>query len=273
LTSEDKMKKALIHLKEDLPSTIGFHYAAAYTKQSGMDLQVIHVVEPDPSPRNNAVQPRPTGEKEIIAAGLDEVHRLMRTENIEYCQAGEPKIMVGDKDQEILDELQKDSYSVYFEGYLTTDKHSDFLNFLNCRRFREVPCPLLIVKDLASISNLFLLVNNEVDGEKIVSGLNSLYAISKKNINLTVLYYTYKKGRELLFVDKNETGPYLDHIGRLLEQSGWNEPEWIAVQGSPHKTAEYIHGYGLVATAFPAKISPRAELIARLTNPVFLLSQ
>jgi len=267
------MKRALIHLKEDLPSSIGFRYAAAHTKQLGMDLQVIHVVEPDVQPQDNSGWIRRTWEREKIHAGLDEVNRLIRTENIDYRKAGDPKVIIGDRDTEVLNELTRDSYSIYFEGYLNKENHSDFLNFLDGSRFRNVPCPLLIVKDLVSVNNLFLLVNNEVDEEKIVASLNRHYDIPKKNINLTVLYYKYRKGKELQFLEKKETGTYLENIGRLLEQGGWNEPEWLAVQGSPEMTAVYIHGYGLVATTFPTVITPRAELMARLNNPVLMFAQ
>lgn len=264
------MKNALIHLKEDLQSSIGFRYAAAYTSQSGLDLQVIHVVEPTAKPQDNTGWIRRSWEEKIIASGCDEVNRLIRTENIAYFEAGEPKIAIGDKDEEILDELKNGAYSMYFEGYLNKDNHLDFLYFLDAQRFQEMSCPFLIVKDLVTIDNLFLLVNDEVDADKIIPGLNNLYEKSKNQINLTVLYYKFKKGQELLFREKEKTGSYLDNIGTLLEQNGWSEPEWIVVEGSPKKAAVYMQGYGLVATAFPAKITPRAELLAHLSNPVLI---
>ena len=266
------MKKALIHLKEDLQSSISFRYAASQTTQLGMNLQIINVVEPAAEPQENTGWVRRSWEKEMIETGYDEVNRLIRTENIDYFEAGEPIVAIGDKDEKILDELKNDTYSLYFEGYLNKDNHSDFLNFLDAQRFLEMPCPMLIVKDLVKVSNLFLLVNDEVDAEKMISGLDKLYEQSKTNTNLTVLYYKFQKGKELQFKEKKENGTYLDNVGRLLEQNGWNEPEWIVVQGSPEKAAVYMQGYGLVASAFPTKITPRTELLAYLTNPVLMFS-
>lgn len=267
------MKKALIHLKEDLQSSIGFRYAAAHTRQLGMDLQVMHVVEPVKKPQDNTGWVRRSWEKELLDAGYGEINRLIRTENIAYFEAGEPKIAIGEKDDEILQELNSNTYAVYFEGYLNRENHADFYNFLDGHRFRDTGCPVLIVKDLVTIDNMFLLVNEKTDTDGFIRSLSNLYQQANGRINLTVLSYTYKRTKELLFMDRNRNGAFLDNIGDLLKKNGWNEPDWLIVKGPPEMMAVYMQGYGLVATSFPEKITPRAELLARLNNPVLMFSQ
>lgn len=267
------MKKALIHLKEDLQSSIGFRYAAAHTRQLGMDLQVMHVVEPERKPQGNRGWAQRSWEKEMIDVGYGEINRLIRTENIAYFEAGEPKIAIGEKDREILQELNNTTYELYFEGYLNRENHADFFNFLDGQRFQCTTCPILIVKDLVTIDNLFLLVNEEIDTDKLIHKLSNLYHQSKSRINLTVLCYKYKRTKELQFMERNQNGAFLDCIGALLKENGWNDPDWLVIQGSPEMMAVYMQGYGLVATSFPEKITPRTELLARLNNPVLMFSQ
>jgi len=266
-----QMKKALVYLDEDLPSSMALRYAAAHTGQLGMALQVIHVVEPSPRGRDDSGRVNRSWEKKLLAEGSDEVSRLVKTENIAYVKAGEPKIVLGDKDTETLQELKGGSFALYFEGFMNGTNNTGFLDFLDAKRFQEMSCPLLIVKNLVSHENLLLLVDDEVDAEMVVSELNRLYGGLKNTLNLTVLYYRYMNAKELTFLERKEAGHQLDIVDEQLDRLGWSDPEWMCMQGQPDKAAEYMRGYGLVVTVFPAGRNRRAELLACLTNPVLLV--
>lgn len=266
-----QMKKALVYLDEDLASSMALRYAATHTGQLGMALQVIHVVELKPQSHDDTGWVRRSWEKQLMDEGRDEVSRLVKTENIAYVNAGEPKIALGDKDTEILQVLNDDSYALYFEGFMNGTNNKEFLDFLSAKRFQEMSCPLLIVKNLVAHENLLLLIDDDVDAEIVVSGLNNLYDGLKDTINLTVLYYRYMNAKELSFLERKEAGHQLDIVEQQLDRYGWDDPEWMVMQGLPDKAAEYMRGYGLVVTAFPSDMNRRAELLAYLANPLLLL--
>lgn len=266
------MKKALLYLDEDLASSMAFRFAAAQARELGMGLQIFHVVEPEGKPPENLGWVSRSWEKVQLAGGLDKVLRLVRTENIVWRQAGDPKIALGDKDLETLRELSGGDYSLYVEGYLSTPDPADFLRFLDAERFRKNPCPLLLVKNLVAHEQLLLLLDREMDAGQSVSRLTALYGDAAGDIDLTVLYYKSGEGRELVFQER-KNGPHLDRVGELLAQEGWSEPEWLVMQGPTEKAAGYMQGYGLVATSFPGAAGARAELLAHLANPVLLLPE
>ncbi|MHB8790908.1 MAG: hypothetical protein ACYDBT_13625 [Desulfobulbaceae bacterium] len=265
------MKKALLYLDEDLASSMAFRFAAAQTQELAMALQPFHVVAPEGEAPENFGRVSRSWETVRLATGLDKVNRLVRTENIAYNQAGDPRIVLGDKDRETLRELACGEYSLYVEGYLSPDP-DDFLRFLDAERFRQNPCPFLLVKNLAPHEQLLLLLDREMDAGGIVSRLAALYGDAAGDIDLTVLYYTSGEGRELVF-HQRKSSSLLDRAGALLAQSGWYEPEWLVVQGPPEKAAGYMQGHGLVATSFPGQAGARAELLAHLANPVLLFPE
>lgn len=266
------MKKALLYLDEDLASSMAFRFAATQTRELDMALQPFHVVEPEGNAPEDLGWVSRSLEKAQLAGGLDKVNRLVRTENIAYHKAGDPKITLGDKDREILRELACGGYSLYVEGYLSTADHANFLNFLTAERFRQPPCPVLLVKNLVAPEQLLLLLDRQTDVTGIVSRLTALYGDAAGDIDLTVLYYKSGEGRDLVFQERKNGQP-LDRVGALLAQDGWYEPEWLVVQGPPEKAAGYMRGHGLVAASYPGKDDVRAELLAHLANPVLLFPE
>ncbi|MHB8810150.1 MAG: hypothetical protein ACYC9M_09075 [Desulfobulbaceae bacterium] len=263
------MKKALLYLDEDLASSMAFRFAAAQGQELDMALQPFHVVEPEGKAPEDLGWVSRSWERAQVAGGLDKVNRLVRTENIAWHQADEPKIALGDKDQETLRELAGGGYSLFVEGYLDKSDPSDFLCFLNAARFRKNPCPLLLVKNLVDPEQLLLLLDREMDAGLAVSHLTDLYGDAARDLDLTVLYYKSAEGGELVFQQRKK-GSSLDRIEALLAQAGWNDPEWMVVQGPPEKAAGYMQGHGLVVTLFPGLAGARAELLAHLANPVLL---
>lgn len=265
----EPLKKALLYLDEDLASSMAFRFAAAQAQVLGMALQPFHVVDSEGQASENLGWVSRSWEKVRLAGGLDKVNRLLRTENIAYPQAGEPKIALGNKDQETLRELAGGGYSLFMEGYLDKSDPADFLRFLDAARFRKNPCPLLLVKNLVDPEQLLLLLDQEMDAGLAVSHLTALYEDAAMDMDLTVLYYKSGEEGELVFQQRKK-GSSLDRIGALLAQAGWNEPEWLVVQGTPEKAAGYMQGHGLVATLFPGLAGARAELLAHLANPLLL---
>ncbi|GAB4334022.1 MAG: hypothetical protein Kow0089_03040 [Desulfobulbaceae bacterium] len=267
------MRKALVHLREDLSSSLALRFAADHARRLGMILQVAHVVSPSRPITDANGRACRTGEKEREEAGLEEVKRLIRTENVTFESAGEPIIRVGDRDKEILDILSGGEYAFYVEGFVTGGDHSDFLEFIGAKRFRKCSGPVLIVKNIVSTKNLLLLLDDTVEGERIVTDLDRLYGAAREEVNLTVLYYRFRSETELLFRERKDAGNDPDRIDAHLAGLGWSEPEWLVVEGTPERTAEYMLGHCLVVTGMPRARHSLGHLLAQLSNPLLLFKQ
>ena len=268
------MKKALLYLDEDLASSMALRFAADQARQLDMVLQAFHVVAQASGASEQMGWVNRSLEKVQLAAGADKVNRLVRTENIAYPKAGEPRIALGDKDQEVIRELAAGEYSLYVEGCLASQETpADFARFLAGERLRQATCPLLLVKNLVDQAHLLLLLYRAMDTDRLVSSLSALYGPAAADIDLTVLLYRQSDGQELVFQERRKNDAVLNRAGAMLAEYGWSEPEWLVVQGPPDKTAEYMLGHGLVATTFPEPDSPGAAFLGHLANPVLLFPE
>ncbi len=263
------MTKSLIYLEENLQSSIALRFADKLAGLTNMVLQVIHVEEPDKKLTAGTGWVRRSWEQGLIEAGNEEVRRLLKTENVK-SQVLSPIIIVGDRQDEVLNELKRGSYQLYIEGYLNTANVNDFNRLLKSHPFHDAPCSVLVVKNLAPPEKVLILLGEGVETDRIISCFSQLYQNPNKPLEVTVIHYIFKESPRIQFKDKAAAGTYLVEAEKLLEASGFSGIELLVVEGTPEQVSEYIKDYGLVISKFPTRRSPRFELLALVSNPVLL---
>lgn len=264
------MGKSLICLDDDLASSIALRFAAEHGRRTRGRLQVFHVEEPDRKAEPGTGWVRRSWEQGLIMAGLDKMSRLIHTEEVELHYAGPPKVVVGQKDEEVLKELHREIYDLYIEGYLNTSDPEDFYRFLSSTRFQKVSCPVMLVKNLVPLSNLVLLAGEAVPLDVLLRCLSMVYAGFSGKLEVALLYYRFSEEEGLLFQDHREAGTYLEKAEEKLSTAGWKDVKYQVVQGRPEEAAAHLRNYGPVISTSPARRSPRAELLALLSNPLLL---
>jgi len=269
------MQKSLIYLNEDLASSIALRFAAQTAKQTGMRLQTIHVEEPDGEVQAGTGWVRRTWEKGLVQAGQEAIQRLLKTEKVSGPFAGEAKVLVGDPDKEILEELRRNGYALYIEGYLNTANTHDFHELLTAGHLRDTSHPVMVVKNLVPTESILLLVSEAVDAVSLIADFTKLYTGSgeRPDVDLTIFYYRFKESTELRFLDRSALGSELDGAEEALAKNGWLESEVLVMEGTPEQAAQYVRDHGLVVSSFPTRKSPRAELLALVSNPILLFKQ
>ncbi len=269
------MGKSLIYLNEDLASSIALRFAAQIVKQTGMKLQTIHVEEPEKEEQAGTGWVRRTWEQGLIEAGRDSVQRLLKTEKVDCSFAGEAKVVVGDPETAIMEELLHGIYDLYIEGYLNTPHSQDFHDLLATRRLRHMSCPVLIVKNLVPSNRVLFLLSEAVDSTQLIQDFTQLFsqAPERPPIEVTLFDYRFMETETLRFLDNGNSASPIHDAEKLLMEKGWGEPEVLIVQGTPEQAAHYLKDYGLVVSSYPTRTSPRAELIALIPNPVLLFKQ
>ncbi len=264
------MWKSLIYLDEDLPSSIALRFAAEQANKTSGRLQVFHVEDPGKKAAPGTGWVRRSWEQGLVKAGLDEVHRLLKTEKVNCPHVGSPKVLVGQRDDEVLNELRHGVYDLYIEGYLNTSSIKDFFHLLNSRRFQNITCPVMLVKNMVPVHNILILAGEAVPFEALIPCFGKIYETFDGHLDITLLYYQFREEKELVFQERKEAGSYLDRAESMLAAAGWEDIECQVVQGTPEQAAVYMRNYGLVISTFPSRQTPRAELLALLSNPMLL---
>ncbi len=263
------MMISLVYVDENLASSIALRYAGALANLTGMAIQPIHVEEPDhKSHSSGSGWVRRSWEQGLVAAGRQEVERLLRTEKVDCRLAGVPKVLVGDRQAEILDELQRFSYDLYIEGYLNTASVNDFYALLGSQLYRKMDRPALVVKNLVPLDRVLLLTNESVDCTRLIPCFTRLFQDAPVIVDL--LYYKFREGGSVQLEDRSEAGSYLDNAEAVLAEAGRKADKVQVIQGSPEQVVDHLRSYGLVVSTFPSRKSPRYELLAMLPNPLLL---
>jgi len=264
------MWTSLIYLDEDLPSSMALRFAAEQGNRTKGRLQVLHAQDPGSKAVPGAGWVRRSWEEGLLKAGTDDVNRLLKTEKVDCPHAGAPRVVIGTRDEAVVEELRRRNYDLYIEGYLNTSNTDDFFHLLDRPRFRDTKVPVMLVKNLVPVHNILMLAAESVPFEVVLPCFSKIYDDLDGSPDITLLYYRFAEEKELLFLDQAEAGSYLNRAGRLLSEAGREDVEFQVVQGTPEQAALYMRNYGLVVSTFPTRRSPRAELLALLSNPLLL---
>lgn len=267
------MIKALISVDADLASSIALRYACQLANLTGMELQTIHVVEPEReghTPGTGWV--RRTWEDALLRSGETEITQLILAEKASCPTLGPPKMCIGDRDQEILGELQRESYDLFVEGVLYSFSAAKFYSKIRSRLYQYIPCPVILVKNLASLQGGILLLGEEGDLEESVDPFSKI--LGQVEADLDLLYCRFAKGKEpLLREESTRPGAEGGRAEQMLTEKGWNVRKVRLAEGPPEKLAAFVRDYGLVVCSIQrqkGKKGPLVELLSRTASPILI---
>lgn len=263
------MIKGLLNIDENLASSIALRYAGQLTDILSMQIQATHVEEPDAKQRSAGTGwVQRTWERGIEEAGMQTVLRLIKTENPNCNFIANPKIFVGDRDDEILEELRKGRYELFVEGNVNTSNVNDFYRLITSPLYSKSPCPMLVVKNLVVPKKGVILVGDGVDPQKLIAQFIKIAKTAKVDFDL--VHYKFQENNELVFLDKREGGSYLADTESLLKENGFSVQSSKVICGTPEQAADSFREYGLAITTFPTRRSPRMEMLAHIPTPLIL---
>jgi hypothetical protein len=278
------MIKTLVFLNADLASSIALRYACQMAKTFEMDIKSMHVEEADAEgnpPGTGWV--RRTWEKGLLGTAETEISRLINAERTSCPTLGSPKMVVGDREAEILRELEEGSYQLLVEGILLSFDASSFENRLRSKLYKKMPCPLLLVKNLVGLSKIALLLEDYTDPRILFSTFFELAGSS--TLHFDMFRVIHQKPGRLSFKKKapessnsalGRTDEFLAKANNVLEETGRHPLTVKTVRDTPAGIAETLQDYGLVVTGIPrqmAKNSPMLEVLSRVPSAVLLCWQ
>lgn len=274
------MINVLVSLNADLASSIAFRYSCRLTEFVDMRLQTIHVeeVEKEGFPPGSGWV-RSTWEKGLLETAQQEISQLIDTEK-PGCPPLDPSIVrIGDREDELLREIEDHSYDLLLEGVLNSFDGQLFFQKVRSRLYRYAPCPIILVKNLVDPGHVALLLMDSQDVSPLVINFLKIFGKSKASVDL--VHFIDKKAGEAEFKKRapDVTDPGLAYAGRtigeaatLLTDGGWTPKESWILQDRPKKAGEMLGEYGLVAACLPrsAHKGPVFDLLSRVPSATLL---
>ncbi|WP_034642522.1 universal stress protein [Desulfovibrio inopinatus] len=259
------MLKALIPVELNLASNIALRYACQKAALLDMGLQPIHVEEPDG--KSHSAQSgwiRRTWEAGLEEAGREEVERILHSEQLDDCVVmPQPIVAVGDREDEILEELRRGRYDLYIEGAVSNFNLGTFRQLLRSKLYKHMPCPVLLVKNLIASDRVVLLLGQTTDPVQAAKALASF--IKPETVFDLCVHVTddYTGDPDALLTAARQE---LSAQGRMPDNAQ-------VMRGQPEAVAEKFREYGLLVSTLNRSSSRKSaltDIFGRVSCPLLL---
>lgn len=264
------MLKTLIVIDTDLASSLAIRFACQLSKQMTMELRTIHVHEPDEqghSPGTGWV--RQTWEETVVRINRDKINRMVQTEKATCPDLEDPKIVSGERDMQILHELQLNRYDLLVEGILHEFEPDSFFKKIDSSLYRNLPCPVLLVKNMVGLEKGILLLGGE---EELMTCMRIFFKIFKEvQFAPDLLCCQFSKKESSKEAKKLQHSKVIaQELEETLAVQGRTPGNILTIRGTPSSMIPYVQGYGLIISPAPKGKSPLADLLSRSPSPMLL---
>ena len=269
------MLRTLVYLDADLASSIALRYACQLTHIINMQLHTVHVEEPDQdgyAPGTGWV--RRTWESAMIKTGEFEIAQLIKAEKSSCPILGAPKMLVGERENEILREIQRESYDLFVEGSLHSFTPKKLFDKIHSRLYRHIPCPVIVVKNLVDLEKIVLIVRDEIESKQLVSMFLKIFSGAK--LNLDLIYCEFQESGKFSSKGRADANGTLNAVENILIEQNWHPEDCRTLQGSPEEIGDVLRNYGLVASPLHHSISKKSnwfQLLSHIPSPILILWQ
>ena len=268
------MLRTLVAVNPDLASVIAMNYACQLSGIIEMGIQPLYVKEPEPGEQAPGVGwVRRTWEESLLAREQAAVDRLIEAERANCRTLARPKIRLGRRDDEILSNLRGGAYDLFVEGCLAGFEKSDFLQRIRSPLYRQLPCPVIIARNLIGLRKILAVFTDRVDVGRLLSALTSLFGETKLRLDLMYCRFV-DRARSVEPID-SENGLFQE-ADEILQAQGWVPENRIALQGSVEGLARQVEDYSLLATSLPhrpGRDNALLELLIGAPAPILLCWQ
>jgi hypothetical protein len=278
------MIRALISVDNRLASSIALRYACRLANQTGMDLQSIHIEEPEHGDRPPGTGwVKRTWEKGLLVSAGAEISQLIDEEKPTCPTLRKPKMFVGDRETKILRELDEGSYDLFIEGALYAFNPENFRTRFETRLYGEVPCPILMVKNLVELKKAAIFLEDDTDLWSLIPRFFKI--LEGADLELDTLHVKLKKPGRLSFregegdmesSDAGEVDEISASAGKMLAEAGWSPRGTKVIRGVPSGITDCLEDYSLLAACLPRQTDrekPMLELLSRVPSALLVCRQ
>jgi hypothetical protein len=259
------MQDALMALQTDLASSIAVRYACRLEKIVRFKMQAIHIPDMDEdkhSPGSGWVHQ--TWENAIVQKAREDITRLIQRERFNY-NSWEPKIVAGERDRVILEELRHKKYDFFIEGLLHSFESDRFFQKLDSDLYRNLPCPGLMIKNLVALDRGIQIVGTPDTISFVLSCFLKLWNTMVTRVDILICHFEPSTEKRALF--ENDSDLVSDIEERFLKYG--KKPASIkTVKGSSEKLISFVRDHALLVSPLPTSSSYIAQMLAMSPCPI-----
>ena len=268
------MIRALIFVDKRLASRIALRYACRLAKQTGMDLQTIHIEDTehgDTPPGTGWV--KSTWEKGLLVSAGAEISQLINELKPTCPTLRKPKMCVGARETEILRELEHTPYDLFIEGGLFSFNKSGFLGRFGTKLYREISCPILVVKNVGDIKKAVILIEDTTDLWSLIPRF--FRTLEGADLELDILHVKLQKPGRLSFKEgaeamKTSSVEDVDKIiisaKQMLGETGWSPQKTRVIRDAPAGIVDSLQEYGLVVSCLSRQTARKSSMLELLSH-------
>jgi len=268
------MIKTLVSVYPDLSSVIAMNYACRLSRFIDMGIQPIFIKEPEPGTRAPGVGwVRHTWENSLLGMERDAVDHLIESERTHCAILSRPQVLVGNRDDIILNNLLSGTYDLYVEGCLAGYEKSELSQRIHSKLYRNLPCPVIIARNLIELGKILVVLDDSVDIDRLLPAMIQLFGDTRLRFDL--LYcQLLGTGSFIEPIDGGEA--FFSKADDILLEHGWVPENRLALQGTPQGLIRQMEDYSLIVTSLPQPMETGNELmhlIGDTPSPVLLCRQ
>ncbi len=259
------MQDVLIALQTDLASSIAIRYLCQLEKLGRLNVQAIHVPDMDDlgrSPGGGWVQQ--TWENAIFERVRDEIARMVPKE-LFHSSMGELKIVPGERDQVIREEMDQNHYDFFIEGLLHSFEPNRFFEKLDSPLYRNLPCPALMVKNLVDLTRGIQIVGTLDTFSSVLAWFLKLWDEIPAEPDILVCHFEASKEKGTFL--ENDSDLISDIDGRFFKY-GKKIASIKTAKGSSNELALLVRDHALLVSPLPESSSHMAQMLAKSPCPI-----
>ena len=268
------MIKALVSVYPDLASVIAMNYTCRLSRVLKMGIQPIFVKEPEEGEKAPGVGwVRKTWENSLLEVEQEAMEKLIEAEKSEYAILSNLQVLFGNRDEAILDNLLEQSYDLFVEGCVSRFEKSALLQRARSKLYRNLPCPVIIVRNLIDFKKVLIIVEESQPVKKIMPPLIKIFS-EVKDLHCDLLYCQIIDSGPLEPIAPPEG--IFAKIEKMFGSEGLSPQTTFALRGTPKDLAHQIEEYSMVATSMPKnpdKHNGLLELLSDTPSPILLCKQ
>jgi hypothetical protein len=261
------MIKTLVAIEVDLASSMAIRYACQLGNLIDLDLHPVYVKSPPPEvPVTGTGWVRRTWERELVAAGREEIQEMLASE-MESCPTmQEPKVIYGDRDYELRKLMEQEPYSLYVEGAPYPFTPANIQQRLHAKFYQRLATPLIWLRVLKKINQVLVVCRDQAGARALLPVIKKMWAGCGVPVHLGVPPQEgYGGPRDAL---RREAVSVVEEMAAAGGQAMVKE---MAPEGpSPEVTKDY----GLVAVSLERAVkkdSPQLLWLSQVKSPLLLV--
>jgi hypothetical protein len=170
------MIKTLVAIEVDLASSMAIRYACQLGNMTHMELHPVYVKAPPPEePTVGTGWVRRTWEREMVAAGKEEIQELLASEADVCPMLQEPRVIYGDRDYELLKIAEHEPFDLYVEGAPYPFTPANIHRRLHTKFYQRLAAPLIWLRVLKKLSQALLVCPDPAGTRAVVAAFTKIW--------------------------------------------------------------------------------------------------